>query len=305
MEEHSDHNGHTAGRAMIDAFASVGATRFDLTWTTIAGTKDGFRRGMPLADLVRALPDMLDAAVVCRRNVIVRPHGSGVTFIQLDDLKTGQLPRLAPAVFLTLETSPGNFQAWAALAGTEDREFARRLRKGAGADPTASGATRIAGSINFKVKYAPDFPRVAIHAAQPARLTTAQELEQLGLVAPPEPVAREVPSPTRRARPGPGSRKWPSYERCLEGAPPSQSTPGDNRHSIADFTWCLIAADWGWPIEEIARRLMEESTKARDNGQAYALKTATRAAEAAARNAAEVRGRQQPARLRSTEHGRR
>jgi hypothetical protein len=71
----------------------------------------------------------------------------------LDDLKARQLPRLAPAVYLTLETSAGNFQAWAALAEIADRDFARRLRKGTGADATASGATRVAGSLNFKDKY--------------------------------------------------------------------------------------------------------------------------------------------------------
>ena len=89
--------------------------------------------------------------------MIVRPHGPGVTFIQLDDLKADKLARLAPAVFLILETSPGNFQAWLALAGDEDKDFARRLRKGTGADTTASGATRVAGSLNFKDKYAPEF----------------------------------------------------------------------------------------------------------------------------------------------------
>ena len=82
------------------------------------------------------------------------------------------MPRLAPAVFLALETSPGNFQAWLAMPRREDKEFARRLRKGTGADATASGATRVAGSLNFKDKYAPDFPRVAIRQAQPGRMAT-------------------------------------------------------------------------------------------------------------------------------------
>ena len=183
MGESGNQNGHAAARAMIDSFASVGAARFDVTWTTRAGEKEWFRRAMSLADLRRTLPAMLDAAPAKQRNVIVRPHGPGVTFIQLDDLKADRLPQLAPAVFLILETSPGNFQAWAALAGTEDKDFARRLRKGTGADATASGATRVAGSLNFKDKYAPDFPRVAIHAAQPGRLTTAAELDRLGLLS--------------------------------------------------------------------------------------------------------------------------
>jgi hypothetical protein len=81
-----------------------------VTWTTRAGEKEWFRRGMSLDDLRRALPDMLDAAPARQCNVIVRPGGPGVTFIQLDDLKADQLSKLAPAVFLILETSSGNFQ---------------------------------------------------------------------------------------------------------------------------------------------------------------------------------------------------
>src|SRR5271156_3634449 len=133
--------GHIEAQAMLDAFASVGATRFDVTWTTRAGDKEWFRRSVSLADLARTLPAMLDSAPGKQRNVIVRPHGPSVTFIQLDDLKAANLPPLAPAVFLTLETSPGNFQAWLAMAGAEDKDFTRRVRKGTGADPTASGAT--------------------------------------------------------------------------------------------------------------------------------------------------------------------
>jgi hypothetical protein len=278
---------------MIEVFASVGASRFDVTRTTLDGENAGFQRGVGLEELRRSLPMMLDDTERKILNLIVRPHGKGIHFIQLDDLKASQLVTLAPAVFLSLQTSPGNFQAWVAIARSEDREFARRLRKGAGADPTASGATRIAGSSNFKPKYAPNFPRVSIHEAVPGRRTTAADLERLGLVAPEEPVQRAAADRPARSRPGPGARKWPNYERCLENAPPSQSSPGDTRHSIADFTWCLIAADWGWPVEDIARRLMEESGKARDNGFAYAQKTATRAAEAAARNAVQMVERRQ------------
>ena len=39
----------------------------------------------------------LHAAPAKERNVIVRPHGPGVTFIQLDDLAVDNLARLAPA----------------------------------------------------------------------------------------------------------------------------------------------------------------------------------------------------------------
>jgi hypothetical protein len=227
----------------------------------------------------------------------VRPHGPTVTFIQLDDLKGENLARLAPAVFLTLETSPGNFQAWIALADAEDKDLARRLRKGTGADPTASGATRVAGSLNFKDKYAPDFPRVAIHQANPGRLTTATELTQLGLVAEPEVAAQPPRIPPAHARPGPGSRKWPSYARCLDGAPLNSEETGPDI-SRADFVWCMTAITWGWSVDETAARLMEESTKARGNGKPYAELTARNAALAVER-----RHQQQPHRNRPAECG--
>jgi hypothetical protein len=127
---------------------------------------------MKLADLIRTLPAILDSATRQQRNVIVRPYALGVSFIQLDDLRADMLTHLAPAVFLILKTSPGNFQAWVVIPGAEDKDFARRLRKGTKADATASGATRAAGSKNFKDKYAPDFPRVAIEQAPPGRKTT-------------------------------------------------------------------------------------------------------------------------------------
>jgi hypothetical protein len=51
-----------------------------------------------------------------------------VSFLQLDDLKVEQLPQVA---FVTLETSPGKYQAWLALPGRLDKDYASRVRKGA------------------------------------------------------------------------------------------------------------------------------------------------------------------------------
>jgi hypothetical protein len=265
---------------MLELFASVGATHFDVTWTTCAGAKEMFRRNVTLAELQNQLPAMLDHAPVKQRNIIVRPHGATVTFIQLDDLKSDKLPALAPAVFLTLETSPGNFQAWVALPSMPDKDFARRLRKGTGADATASGATRVAGSLNFKDKYAPSFPRVKIQATQSGRLATPDELERLGLVAAPEPVAQ--PLRVRAPRLAGDNRRWPSYERCLDGAPLNSEETGPDI-SRADFVFCMTAITWGWNVQQTAERLMEESTKARTNGRGYADLTARNAALAVER----------------------
>jgi hypothetical protein len=58
------------------------------------------------------------------------------------------------------------------LTGEETKEFARRLRRAAGADPSASGGTRIAGTTNYKRKCESDFPAVRIVDAAPGLIVT-------------------------------------------------------------------------------------------------------------------------------------
>jgi len=111
------------------------------------------------------------------------------------------------------------------MPGEHDREFARRVRRGAGADITASGATKIAGSLNLKEKYAPDFPRVTIREAQPGRMTSPAELERLGLVAPLENFTPLSPARSFSR----GTDKWPSYAMCLDKAPRARPQPGGLR----------------------------------------------------------------------------
>jgi hypothetical protein len=273
--------GDAAARPALDmlaAFASVGVMSFDLTLTDVAGGKVAFRPNQALDQLRTTLPRTLQAAARQQRNVIVRPRSRGPMLIQLDDLGQDAAERLRPVSFLTLRTSlPGNYQAWVAVAEA-DADFARRLRKGAGADPSASGATRVSGSLNFKEKYAPSFPRVETFHASPGLVVTRAELEALGIVAPPE-KSESAPPPGRVP---PDRRGWPSYRRCVEHAPPARD---GNRTDIsrADFTFCLLAIDWGWGVEETAARLMQESSKARKNGEGYARRTAENAAAALAR----------------------
>jgi hypothetical protein len=64
-----------------------------------------------------------------------------------------------------------------------DRRRLILVLPGAGADPAASGATRVSGSLNFKAKYAPAFPRVKMVHASPGMLVTRAQLEALGVVA--------------------------------------------------------------------------------------------------------------------------
>jgi hypothetical protein len=268
---------HGEAQAMLDICASVGATAVDLTLTSSAGEKEWFRRNLPLAELGRMLTAMLDDATAKKRNVIIRPHGPTVTLLQLDDLKAHQLPPAA-VVFVTLETSPGNYQAWLALPGKLDKEFASRIRKGAGADIGASGATRIPGRFNFKDDHAPEktgrpeYPRVTITEARRGQMTTVTELDQLGLVAPKQEF-RPL-SPARFTNP----RKWPSYEIAVDGAPLNKAGTGPSL-SHADFVWCMTCSTWGFDEKEIIERLLEESEHARrpENGRPYAERTAKNA----------------------------
>lgn len=275
--------GRAAAQAALDMlaiFASVGAKHLDLTLTDIVGSKVGFRSNRSLDELRDTLPSILEEAARKQHNVIVRPRSSGPALIQLDDIDAAAEAKLRPVSFLTLQTSPGNFQAWLGVADA-DADFARRLKQGARADPSASGATRLSGSWNFKAKYASTgFPRVQTMHSIPGRVVTRAELEALGVVAPPE-KTESAPAPARASRRS-GRRAWPSYERCVAGAPTARD--GDRPDiSRADFTFALIAQDWGWGVEETAARLMEESSKAKENGEAYALLTAQNAAAALAR----------------------
>ena len=128
--------------------------------------------------------------------------------------------------------------------------------------------------MNFKRQYAPDFPMVQILEATPQRTVTGGELEALGLVGEPD----AVPAiRSGRGYPDGRTKAWPSYERCLQNAPPRHrgEQPDVSR---ADFTFCLLAIDWGWSMAETCERLLEKSSKARENGAAYAQLTAQRAA---------------------------
>lgn len=263
---------------MLDLCASVGATAVDLTLTSSGGEKEWFRRNLPLAELGRMLPAMLDDATAKKRNVIIRPHGPEITLLQLDDLKAHQLPAVA---FVALETSPSNYQAWLALPGRLDREFASRVRKGAGADTGASGATRIPGSINFKTDHAPEktgrpfYPRVTIKEARPGQITSAAELEQLGLVAPQEHFTALPPARFESAT----LRQWPDYQYNLDRAKPNKTGDGPDLSGV-DFVWCMTAATWGFGVTDTAEMLLQVSEHARlpGNGRPYAERTAKNAA---------------------------
>jgi hypothetical protein len=171
-------------------------------------------------------------------------------------------------VFIIHATSPGNYQAWIAVSSVAEgkeqfKEFTRRVRKAVGGnDKSASHATRVAGTENFKLKYAPAFPTVNILETHPGRILTPEQLESMGLLARPEPVQATALKFTRRGENSSGKdRQWPSYERALAGAPQGHDGPDRSR---ADFWWSYLALQRGWSAEETEAKLLEVSEKARE-----------------------------------------
>lgn len=311
MDERAGETPTDKALAMLAAFGSVGARLFNVTLTDINGENlprlhypawlqphSGTKRlpDIELEELCRRISRLLSDAERTRRNVIIRPRSSAA-LIQLDDLDSSQAEKLKPQAFIVLRTSPGldgsgNFQAWVAVKDVpadqdQAKDFARRLRKGTGADRTATGATRIAGSLNFKPRYGPTYPRVEMVHANTGRMTTPAELEQAGFVAQEEPQQPPASVPLRKLSPQPASaRKWPDYQQALRGAPMKSDGVGPDR-SMADFMWSKWAVERGWSTEEVAEKLLEVSAKAQENARrgdkGYALLTARNAEKAVER----------------------
>jgi len=261
---------------MLGAFASVGAQHFDVTFLDIDGVQRGFRAHQSITQVLNSLPILLPGLTERQNSLILRPRADGkVTLVQLDDLDNAKLALVENIAFLTLCTSPGNHQAWVAVSGVADaKDFARRLRKGIAADPGASGASRCAGTVNYKRLYEPDFPNVKLLSAILGHIVRPDHFEHLRLLAPPDPVRT---TPPFRVPPS-GRRSWPDYQLCLANAPLNHAKTGPDI-SRADFFWCLLAAQRGWRTQEVAERLMELSSKAAKNGESYARQTAEHAAE--------------------------
>jgi hypothetical protein len=279
---------------MLDAFAAVGAAKFDVFLMDIHENPRGHEI-VTLDALRRSVAMRLEAATRRKLNLIVHPRSATALLVQLDDTKDSSL---WPHAFMRLETSPGNYQYWLAVSdGPKDGEsaaekeaakiFRYRMKRGTGADKFASGSVRLAGSLNIKPKYAPDFPVVKVSQVEAGRTTTVAGLDAAKLIGPPPPVtaAGSVPPTVERPKPRTDApRYWPDYERALRGAP--LKSDGTHDRSLADFMYALLSARQGWNENEIAYKLLEVSSKAqeryrRNNNDRYAQLTARKAVNAA------------------------
>jgi hypothetical protein len=267
-----------AALGMVDAFADLGVTHFDLSVVEDLLGNDGRGYSRRVADRQLAnahvreirfkLANILREADAKHYSVILRPRPiPSVLMIQLDDLDERKVTSIRPYVFLVVRTSPGNYQGWIAVKDApEDKDqcalFARRLRRGVGADDSASGAGRISGSYNFKRKYAPTFPPVEI-VHRYRREVNCSELDDTGMLLPESPQTISVPAtpgvPSKPKR----KRGWPDYAEVLRGAPLRSDGSGRDR-SRSDALWCKWASQRGYSVEEIAAKLSEVSERARE-----------------------------------------
>ena len=82
------------------------------------------------------------------------------------------------------------------------------------------------------------------------------------------------------------TRQWPSYEKSLAGAPPSDDGSAPDR-SRGDFWWCYLALQRKFRVEDTEAKLLEVSEKARERVRGgdpgYVHQTVLNAAAAAER----------------------
>lgn len=259
----------------VEAFASVGVERCFLICVNAENKAVGRGRYCSIEELRENIAKTLQRGEERQRSLVIKPNHGPVPLFQLDDLDASVMQTVKPAAFLVLCTSPGRYHGWFAVRDG-DKEFWRRVKKKTGSDKCSAGASRISGTLNFKEKYAPSFPRVyTVHVA--AGLVVSQaDLEALGVVAPAEP-----PSVGKSGGCGSvGSRRptrFPDYQRCLDGAPDAASHPGKDRSAADDF-WCKLALEWGWSEADVSAELMVRSDKAKQKGEAYARRTVEAAA---------------------------
>ncbi len=228
-------------------------------------------------DLKLWLPGLLKRNEERHESLTVRPIAHHL--IQVDDCDFEMLERLKPFAFMALESSPNNFQAWLALPpevtkAERDTVRYRLLRALGTADKSASGSTRLPGSLNCKPERKQrdgSFFRVRLVHTAPNKLVPVADLEAVQLLAP-EPVVKPAPvTPTKKRVP----RSFPDYARCVAEAEPNAD--GEPDLSIADKDWCILALGRGWSRAETEAKLMEHRDKAKRR-PAYARSTVDYAA---------------------------
>ena len=273
------------GQRALDVFEETGFDRVDFGVVEVAegqNVSHGFMKDRPISEIREEVAVKMEEAQRNDWSVVVRPrHTEGVNstlrLLQMDDVELDDLEVLRDFAFMTLETSPDNFQALIAVEADEvsfgvlKREMVKHFKS----DDGANGSVRLPGSLNTKPKHRDDrggFPTVRLVETNPGLVFNLRDFDGLLGFNVVEMVNRDLlearimvkrGAPKVGIREGTGGR-WPSYYQCIEGAP--MTAEGKPDRSKADFVFARTALDWGFSAEDVANCLMEESEKAQERG---------------------------------------
>ena len=266
--------------ADVSCFEQVGAKSFDVSLVgEVMGTGErdiaGFWGSVPVSEFRESLPQMLDRCGRVRLNLIVRPRAPGLRLVQLDDLDAVKLEKVQRRAFRAVETSPGSYQAWLCLRGT-DEEIERELKRVIGADTGANGATRLAGSLNVKECYQEaGYPVVRLDAAR-GRVVDVAELRDIGMIA----SSGKPPCvPSVRRAPIDREVSLPDYGEFVRNA--RLTATGEVDRSAVDYAWAATALKRGQSVEAVMMELERVSLKAAGlparSRRAYVRRTVSKA----------------------------
>ena len=263
-------------QAALDAFLSVELHPDQVLFLDDADdtAKPDSRRVTP-EKLTANLRTWIAEAEERRRSFIVRVRGA---FVQVDDCDERSREFLEPLAFVTLETSPANYQAWIAVEGNHDRDDLDQLRrrillglaqKGMKGNGGSYGALRWPGSLNFKPERRgpAGAPAVKLITTQPGVTVSLRELGSFGLLPELPPMDfTELPAESFQ-----GPQRWPSYEIALTT---KKRVVIDGivhwiprTRSDADASFVALSLDRGFSESQIVAKLMQLSGKAQEKGQ--------------------------------------
>jgi len=171
--------------------------------------------------------------------------------IHLDDLREWQVEKIWDWAGSIFETSPSNFQAIVFVTADYPtfKTLQKRMRRGLASDTDkpdsgATGSFRIPGSLNWK--QGRDGCAVRLKHVTYDTSWIPDQLEESGLLAPPEPPPEPV-NPNITWSP-PGRWKFPDYGRSIQDAPRKKDgvTPD---YSCGDLSWSNICQKRDIPYE--------------------------------------------------------
>jgi len=241
--------------ALVDVatFESVGVISFDVSILDGSKKLRSYYGRVPVDGLRRMMPSLLHRCEKDMLNLIIRPRvGADRRLIQLDDLNHAAVEKLREFAFRIIETSLGNYQVWLCVLGGHE-ETEKRLKKVAGADVGATGATRLAGLMNVKEqRRGPDrsYPRVRLIDSE-ARVVSVKEIA--GVLGSDE-MPPCVSTPERRSR-----LPMPDYQEFVNRA--RLSSTGKIDRSMIDYSWAATALSRGHSVEDVTLELDRVSLK--------------------------------------------